>query len=117
MNKIFLMNFSGVLLLISPVLSNYVLFGPVSIGDFTIFLSFLIIIFHVKVNLFFVYSFLLSLFVVVLSLFAFLLNDFIPKSFWRASFFLLIIPFFYQFIGIIIRCFLRYTLNCLIFSP
>lgn len=94
MNKNFLMKFSGTLLLISPVLSNYVLFGPVSIGDFTIFLSFLIIIFHVNVNLFFVYSFLLSLFVVILSLFSFLLNDFIPKSFWRASFFLLIIPFF-----------------------
>lgn len=94
MNKNFIMKFSGILFLISPVLSNYVLFGPVSIGDFTIFLSFLIILFYLKVSLFFIYSFLLSFFVVVLSFLLFLLNDFIPKSFWRASFFLLIIPFF-----------------------
>lgn len=94
MERNFFIKFSGVLFVLSPVLSNYVLLGPLSIGDFSLILSLLMMLPYIKINYFLIFSFLSSLFIIVISLFIFIDNSIIPRSFLRASFFLFIIPLF-----------------------
>lgn len=93
-NKNWFVKFSGVLFVLSPMLSNYVLFGPISIGDFTIILSFLISLKYIKASNFFVISSLSSLLIIMLSFFVFSINNFLPDSFFRASFYLIVLSFF-----------------------
>lgn len=92
------MNFSmalaGILFALSPVLSNYIFLGPLSIGDVSLLASLLFFVKQIEPTKFFVISLLMCLGVILLSIFPFIDGGIIPKSFSRASFFLLILPFF-----------------------
>ena len=117
LNKNWFVKFSGILFVLSPMLSNYVLFGPVSIGDFTIILSFLISLKYIKVSNFFVMSSLSSLLIVMLSFFVFSISDFIPDSFFRASFYLIVLSFFLSLKSFYYRELFYIYLKCsLVFS-
>lgn len=92
------MNFSMalacILFVLSPVLSNYVFFGPLSIGDVSLLISLLFFIKKIEISKFFIITFLMCIGIVLLSIFPFVNAGNIPKSFYRASFLLLVLPFF-----------------------
>lgn len=85
---------ASILFILSPVLSNYVFLGVLSIGDVSLITSLLFFINKLKISKFFIVTFLMCVGVILLSIFPFVIIGNIPKSFYRASFFLLILPFF-----------------------
>lgn len=89
-----LINLSATLFVLSPVLSNYVLFGPLSIGDFSLIVALILSLPFLKISNFTLVTLLSSTLIITVSISIFIYNDFIPKSFTRASFFLLVISFF-----------------------
>lgn len=92
------MNFSTsiacILFIFSPVLSNYVFWGALSIGDVSLFISLLFFIKKIEVSNFTLITLLICIGIILISIFLFVDGGIVPKSFPRASFFLLILPFF-----------------------
>ncbi|MEG2558500.1 MAG: hypothetical protein RSA22_02460 [Acinetobacter sp.] len=90
----YLTHISGLFFLISPILSNYVFWGALSIGDMTLLLSLIFFINQIKINNFLIICFFMSSFVVLISYSIFIYNGQVPSSFYRASFYLMILPLF-----------------------
>lgn len=102
--------FIALFILLSPVFSNYVFLGSISIGDFLVITSVLLGILALQVTPFFLWSIFLTFFVISTSLIVLHFNGVISLSFFRASFYLIapciLLSFKPQFYEIFFRCYL-----------
>lgn len=89
------LSFSMLFFTLAPIFTNYVFIGQFSIGDLLVLFSLIILLDKINFNqrFFYLYFFSTAL-LILISYLIFTIGDFIPNSFIRASFYLMIISIY-----------------------
>ena len=106
--------FFSLIVVLAPVLSNYVLLGPISIGDFFVFTSVIFLIKHLKINILSIGSFVVA-FIIILIGFYVLYDEGVNPGFFRIAFYYFLFLFVVSLQKISFEKFFSVYIYCCIF--
>lgn len=106
--------FLSLIIVLAPVFSNYVLFGPISIGDFFVFTAVIFLIKHLKINILSIGSIVVA-FIIILIGFYVLYDEGVDPGFFRIAFYYSLFFFVISLQKISLERFLSVYIYCCIF--